>query len=54
MLGFQVYPTIELLGIIKDTKIKEGETKSLNKTKRSQIAFAILGTLHDENWDICT
>ena len=53
MLGFQVYPTIELLGIIKDTKIKEGETKSLNKTERSRIAFTILGILLDGNWDIC-
>jgi hypothetical protein len=54
MLGFQVHHTIELPGTIKDTKIRESETKSLNKTKRSQIAFAILGTLHDKNWDICT
>ena len=53
MLGFQVYPTIELPGTIKDTKIKESETKSLIKIKWRRIAFVILGILLDRNWDIC-
>ena len=52
MLGFQVHSTIELLGTIKNIKIKKSETKSLNKTKWSQIAYTILGTLLDGNWDI--
>ena len=50
MLGFQEHPAIELSGTIKTTTMREGETKSLNKTERSQIAFAILGILHDGNW----
>jgi hypothetical protein len=39
---------------LKNTKMKEGEIKSLIKTERSRIAFAILGTLRDRNRDICT
>ena len=54
MLGFQVHPTIELPETLKNTKMREGEIKSLNKTEWSQIAFAILGMLHDGNRDICT
>jgi hypothetical protein len=54
MLGFQVYPTTELPGNLKDTKMREGEIKSLIKTERSHIAFAIFGILHDGNRDICT
>ena len=53
MLGFQVHPTIELPGTLKNTKIKKSETKSLNETKWHQIAYTILGILLDENWDIC-
>ena len=54
MLGFQVHPTIELPGTIKDAKIKETETNSLIKTKWSQFACTTIGILHDKNWDICT
>ena len=53
MLGFQVYPTTELPGNLKDTKMREGEIKSVIKTERSHIAFTIFGILHDGNWDIC-
>ena len=54
MLGFQEYPAIKLPGTLKNTKMREGETKSLNKTEWSQIAFAILGILYDRNRDIYT
>ena len=54
MLGFQVHPTTEMPGNLKNTKMRDGEIKSLSKTKRGQIAFAILGILHDQIWDICT
>jgi hypothetical protein len=33
MLGFQEHPAIELSGTLKNTKMREGETKSLIKTK---------------------
>ena len=33
MLGFQVHPIIELPGTLKNTKMREGEIKSLNKTE---------------------
>jgi hypothetical protein len=49
-----VHPTIILPVTLKNTKMKEGEIKSLIKIERSQIAFAILGILHDEDQDICT
>ena len=52
MLGFQVHPTIELPETLKNTKMMEGEIKSLIKTKWSRIAFAILSILRDENQDI--
>ena len=54
MLGFQVHPTTELPGTLKNTKMRESEIKSLIKTEWSRIAFAILGTLHDGNRDIWT
>ena len=54
MLGFQVHPTIEMPGNLKDTKMREGEIKSLIKTERSHIAFAILGISYDGNRDIYT
>ena len=54
MLGFQVYPTTEMPGNLKNTKIKDGEIKSLIKTERNHIAFAIFGISHDGDQDICT
>ena len=41
-------------GNFKNTKIKDGEIKSLIKTKRSHITFAIFGISYDGNRDICT
>ena len=32
VLGFQVHPTIELPGTLTNTKMREDEIKSLNKT----------------------
>jgi hypothetical protein len=37
---------------LKNTKIRE--IKSLIKTERSHIAFAIVGISHDGNRDICS
>ena len=54
MLGFQVHPTTEMPGNLKDTKIRDGEIKSLIKTERSHITFAIFGISYDGNRDICT
>ena len=47
MLGFQVYPNIELPETIKNTKIRESETKSLIKTKWRRYACTIHGILLD-------
>jgi hypothetical protein len=54
VLGFQVHPTTEMPGNLKNTKIKDGEIKSLIKTERSHIAVATFGISHDGNRDICT
>ena len=43
MLGFQVHPTIELPGTLKNTKIREGETRESNQNRmKSKLRLPFL------------